>query len=185
GYSRSRFAPWQQYTGPYARIGNRFRMSLERVFITQDADKIKYMSATFVDLKYRFPTGQRFSYLTSYSSVGSIGTSPLQTNVNLESGFLRTIFQEAELMISVHKSVYLVGYAGWEWNKASQKTQLSSENGNPLNQTGSGYGFGIDFEIAEYTGLYFRHRWMEHTDKSFVLDHFKGQESVVELKISF
>ncbi|HPI12274.1 MAG TPA: hypothetical protein PLK63_14615 [Catalimonadaceae bacterium] len=185
GYSRSRFTPWQQYTGPYGRIGNRFRMSLERFFLTQDADKIKYMSATFVDLKYRFPTGRRFSYLTSYSSVGSIGTSPLQTNFNLESGFLRTIFQEAELMISVHKSVYLVGYAGWEWNKASQKTQLSSENGNPLNQTGSGYGFGIDFEIAEYTGLYFRHRWMEHTDKSFVLDHFKGQESVVELKISF
>ena len=185
GYSRSRFAPWQQYTGPYYRIGNRFRMSLERIYLIEDFEKIKYMSSTFLDLKYRFLLGKQYAYLTSYTSAGSMGISPLKTYFNLESGFLNTYFQEVELMIPVNNSLILVGYAGWEWNKASRKTELSSENGNPLNQTGSGYGIGLDFEVAEYAGLYLRHRWMQHSDKSFVLDAFKGQETMVELKISF
>jgi opacity protein-like surface antigen len=78
-----------------------------------------------------------------------------------------------------------VGYAGLEQNKASRKTALDTETGNPLNQSGTGYGIGIDYDFAQNFGIYLRHRWMEHKDKSFLLDQFSGQETVAEIKISF
>jgi hypothetical protein len=185
GYSRSRFSPWQQFGGPYKRIGNRFRMSIERVNITQDADKLKFMSSTFLDVKSRMPIQNQNLYICSYSAFGTIGTSPYISYLDKEKGFLNTFFQELEIMIPIGKKIFLVGYGGLEINQASQKTELSTENQKPLSQFGSGYGLGFDVELADNAGLYFRHRWMDFKDKSFEKDQFSGQESVVELKIGF
>ena len=185
GYSRSRFSPWQQFSGPYQRVGNRFRMSIERVNITKNADEIKWMSSSFLDVKYRIPIQNRVVYFCSYSAIGTIGTGPYSSYFDLEKGFLNTFFQEIEVMVPLGNKIFLVGYAGWELNKASQRTQLSAENQQPMNQQGSGYGLGFDLELDDNAGLYFRHRWMQFKDKSFKLDQFSGQESVVELKINF
>jgi hypothetical protein len=161
-------------------------MSIERVFLSSDGDKLKHMSSAFLNLKYRLEYIRGLqAYLCSYTSVGNVGLSPFQTYFNLSSGFLQSYFQEFELMFPVHRRFTLVGYAAMEWNKGSTRTQLSTETYKPLDQKGTGLGFGLDVDLAENAGIYIRHRWMEHKDDSFVLDQFKGQETVVEIKISF
>lgn len=184
-YSRSRFAPWQQYTGPYGRVGNRCRMSVERINLTSNGDKLKCFSSTSADLKYKIKIRDKLLYIKSYTTVGTLGTSALISYFDLQSGFLNTFYQELEVMLPAGNQLYLVGYAGLEKNKASAKTELSSDNQKPLNQTGTGFGAGIDYDFADNAGIYLRHRWMQHRDESFVLDQFKGQETVVEIKISF
>lgn len=184
-YTRSRFAPWQQYSGPYGRVGNRFRMSVERIQLTSNGDKLKYFSSTSSELKYRANGWGNNLYIKSYTTVGTIGTSALSSYFNLESGFLNTFYQEIELMIPAGKQVYLVGYIGMERNKASTKTELSSDNQKPLNQIGTGLGAGIDYDFANNAGIYLRHRWLRHRDENYVLDQFEGQETVVEIKVTF
>jgi hypothetical protein len=184
-YSRSRFQPWQQYSGPFGRIGNRFRMSIERILVTQNRNEIKWMNNQFLDMKWKIPFQKRQLMLCSFTQFGAIGLSPFETHSNLEKGFLQSFYQEIELMLPVLKRWTLVGYAGLEQNKASRKTALDTETGNPLNQSGTGYGIGIDYDFAQNFGIYLRHRWMEHKDKSFLLDQFSGQETVAEIKISF
>jgi hypothetical protein len=183
--TRSRFQPWQQYSGPYGRIGNRFRMSIERIGIREDAGKQRWFGSAFLDARYKFQPGRFPFFLSSYSALGHAGTQVWQTVWNLNAVFLRTYYQELELMAPLYKGIWLVGYAGVERNQASAKTHLSSENGKPLNQQGTGFGLGLDLEWAENSGLYLRHRWMDFSDKSYTLDAFQGQETVVECKITF
>lgn len=183
--SRSRFQPWQQYSGPYRRIGNRFRMSIERISIREDAEKQRWFGSAFADVRYRLQPGRFPFYFSTYAAMSHAGTQPWQTAWNLNAGFLRSYYQELEVMAPLFKGIWLVGYAGLERNQASTKTQLSTEKGKPLNQQGTGYGVGLDLEWAENSGLYLRHRWMDFSDKSFTLDAFRGQETVVECKISF
>jgi hypothetical protein len=47
------------------------------------------------------------------------------------------------------------------------------------------YACGFDFQLSKGTGLYVRQRWMKYEDRNFELDHYKGTETTVELKIFF
>lgn len=98
--------------------------------------------------------------------------------------FLRSFYQEFLVFFNVHRKVTLVGLLGLERNIGNNRTELA-ENGKPIDQTGYGYGLGIDYDIDKKTGLYIRQRWYSFEDKNFVLDKFKGYETTVELKIFF
>jgi opacity protein-like surface antigen len=55
----------------------------------------------------------------------------------------------------------------------------------PRNQTGEGYGLGIDYTVAKNTSLFLRHRWFSFEDTSFERDQFNGTETILELKLTF
>ena len=55
----------------------------------------------------------------------------------------------------------------------------------PRNQTGLSFATGFDLSISKNAALYFRQRWMNYQDKSFIKDRYIGTESTLELKIFF
>ena len=44
---------------------------------------------------------------------------------------------------------------------------------------------GLDIGLGKNAGLYARHRWFSFEDINYVQDKFKGQETLVELKVFF
>jgi len=99
--------------------------------------------------------------------------------------FLRMFYEEISSYYNIHDKVTLLLFAMVQTNKGNNQTALSPENGKPMDQLGTGYGFGIDYDFAPNAGLFVRHRWMSSKDYNFTLDRFKGQETVVELKVFF
>jgi len=61
----------------------------------------------------------------------------------------------------------------------------TSDKGATINQTGWGYGLGLDYDFSSRAGLYVRNRWFGHKDNHFLLDKYRGMETTVELKIFF
>ncbi len=61
----------------------------------------------------------------------------------------------------------------------------TGDKGATINQTGWGYGLGLDYDFSSRAGLYLRNRWFGHKDNHFLLDKYRGIESTVELKIFF
>ncbi|HKL03214.1 MAG TPA: hypothetical protein VJ911_06040, partial [Cryomorphaceae bacterium] len=79
----------------------------------------------------------------------------------------------------------LTGYFGIENARGGRDTEWNEETQAPLDQLGTAVGVGFDWMIAENSGLYFRHRWMEFEDRNFSLDRYRGREVTIELKTFF
>ena len=76
-------------------------------------------------------------------------------------------------------------YLGHERTLANYDTETDDVTMRPRNQTGEGYGFGIDYTVAKNTALFLRHRWFSFEDTSFERDQFNGTETILELKLTF
>lgn len=187
-FSRSRFTPFNNNAGPYQRIRNRFRRSYETLHITDSTtDYKKGFNVMDLSLKYKFTIFGKDLILVNYMNLASIreGIAPLPgVSVN-DDIFVRTFYEEFSAYYLIHSKVVLLGFVGYEKADANDRTNLSPENGKPIDQYGYGYGFGIDYDFGNNIGLFLRHRWMYHKDRNFVLDEFKGQETTVELKLFF
>ena len=184
-FSRSRFTPWLQSAGPYGKVNNRFRRSFETVPITDNSSYLKTFNATDLTLKLRLKFLKRELILSNYSYAGSIGKSISPIPVFSSSSFIRTFYEEFSGYYQLKSNITLLGFYSIQQTKANDQTTLSTENGKPLSQIGTGYGFGIDYDFAANAGLFIRHRWMNHRDENFSLDKFKGTETMVELKLFF
>lgn len=62
---------------------------------------------------------------------------------------------------------------------------LGSIANDPVNQSSSLIGLGLDLAVSKNTNLYVRHRRMKQQDKSFTLDQIEGTETTIELKLFF
>jgi hypothetical protein len=184
-FSRSRFRPWLQNQVPYGMMNYRFRRTFETIAVTDTSNYRKVYNATDLSLKFKSKLFNRGLILCSYTYAGGIGkTITLVPNLSSKS-FVYTVYQELSAYYNIHPKLTLLGFYSEQIAKANTATQLSTENSKPVNQRGIGYGFGVDYDFANNAGLFLRHRWMQNEDKSFVLDKFKGQETIVELKIFF
>jgi hypothetical protein len=76
-------------------------------------------------------------------------------------------------------------YAGYERIIANYDTKVNTTSRRPKNQTGFSYATGLDVMMSKNAGLYIRQRWFTYKDTSFELDHYKGTETTVEIKIFF
>jgi hypothetical protein len=185
-FSRSRFRPWYQGAGPYRRISNRYRRSFETIRITDTLTPyIKYFNASELTMKLKMKFLKRGLIISNYCYAGSSGKNLSPIPVFNPSSFVRVFYEEVSAYYNVHDKLTLLGFYGIQRNIANTQTELSIENHKPLNQLGTGYGFGIDYDFAPSAGLFIRYRWMQHKDYNFFLDKFKGQETIVELKIFF
>ncbi len=187
-FTRSRFTPFNNNAGPYQRIRNRFRRSYETLSITDTvSDYKKGFNIIDLSLKYKLNVFGKGLILVNYNSLGSIreGVAPMPGLSASNDVFIRTFYEEFSAYYMIHDKIVLLGFVSYEKADANDRTNLSLENGKPLDQHGYGYGFGIDYDFGKNIGLFLRHRWMYHKDKNFVLDEFKGQETTVELKLFF
>lgn len=189
-FSRSRFRPWFQASGPYGRIKNGYYRSFETITITDQANGIssnyrKGFNSLELLLKYKTYLFGRDLIFLNFINYNSI-----QANFSLlptagSSTFVHMLYEDLIVAYAIGKSYSIVGEAGIEKVKGSKRTNLSSENGGVIDQTGYGLALGIDYDFHKQANLHLRHRWLYNKDKNFTLDRFQGTETYVELKIFF
>lgn len=181
-FSRSRFQPWQVGVGPYGRVSNRFRRSLETVTITDSSTFLKKFHAVDLGVNTLFDVLDRPLILMNYLYFGSAGKSISPVG---ESTFLTTVFYELSGYYQIHPKLSVLAFYSIQETSGGDNTTLSTETEKPLNQKATGIGFGIDYDFAKSAGLYLRHRWMNHEDPNFSLDKYKGTSTTLELKYFF
>lgn len=189
--TRSRF--WRflfpANVGPYNRYSDIFRDTFETMNLSDDSSGVavnkKHFSTIETQLKYKTRFLRRDLYvffLGQYQSVQQFW-SPLI--VTTEEAYLRQYASELELYFALNERININSYLGYERTLGNYLTDLDNITRRPRNQEGYGLGVGLDISLGRNARLYLRHRWFEFEDRSFQLDHFRGQETVVELKTTF
>jgi hypothetical protein len=184
-YTRSRFNPWVQSTGPYGRIGNRFRQVVETIVVT-DNSTISQKGFNTVDfgLNYKTRLFQKELILMNFISYGSIQDGFSLVPKSGDNVFVNSVYEEISIFWKIHQKLTVSSFGLFQGNNGGTNTQHAL-NDKPIRQQGSGYGFGFDFDFDENAGLFLRHRWFWHKDNNFEFDKFRGTETSLELKIFF
>lgn len=191
GLTRSRFWRWNFPTGmgPYDRQSVIFRDTYETLQLRDDSlgvpVNVKRFNTLEVQAKYKTQFLRRTLFVNYLSRYQSVQKSLSPTVVFTEDAYLRQYTNEIELYYQVWKRLMFTGYFGYERTLANYDTELALETGRPRNQEGTGIGFGFDVDLGRNAGLYARHRFFRFEDRSFTLDRFAGQETVVEIKVAF
>ena len=185
GFNRSQFEYYRNGSGPYGRQMNTWRRSWEKITITDTARNYK-KGFNLIDfsVKYKTKLLKRDLIVTNYINYNSVQDQFAPVALFSSKAFMRNLFEEFLVFYSLHNKLSIVALAGFERTKANTKT-IAAANGGNLDQTGYGYGAGLDIDISPTAGLYLRQRWFTFSDKNFVLDRFKGYDTTVELKIFF
>ncbi|GAB1448027.1 hypothetical protein MASR2M44_10320 [Bacteroidota bacterium] len=190
----SRFAPFTSNMGVYKNWTSYFRGYSQGVKIT-DSTSRKQTGFTMLQVQFK----QKLSllgkpvYLLYLASLGSAteGFSAVPEFSN--KAYLRTHYHEADLIVGLNKNLSLCASYGLEriqgnnrLNRGDNKDGvLGSTANDPVNQSSSLIGLGLDLAVSKNTNLYVRHRRMKQQDKSFTLDQIEGTETTIELKLFF
>jgi hypothetical protein len=105
--------------------------------------------------------------------------------VTTEKALLRTYDHQIESYWRIQSHLVWTNYVSYERVLANYQTQTDVESRRPKNQVGYAFATGFDIQLSKSVGLYLRHRLMNYRDKSYSKDHYKGQETTVELKAFF
>ncbi len=189
--TRSRFWRWDFPTnvGPYQRYDKAYRDAYQKVTVTDDSLGVAVNSKKFNQLelhaKYRSKIGHRnfYAFFLGRYNTAQPKLSILPTFS--EKAYIRQYNSEVELYYQVTRPLFLNTYLGYERVIGNYQTELNVETQRPLNQTGWGVGVGMDVSLGRNAGLYLRHRWFFFEDTSFPVDAYRGQETMVELKVFF
>lgn len=187
-FSRSRFRPWFNAGGNYGRLKSGWMRTFEVVTITDKAngistDYLKGYSALELFLKYKLTVFNRDLVLLNFNSYNSVDDK-LTVLGTTDASFIRVFFEDFTAAYKLTKKLSIVGNFGIERAMGGMRTQLNGE-GKPIDQTGTAYALGVDYDFTRNAGLHIRHTWLQHKDKNFVLDEYKGTETNIELKIFF
>ena len=79
----------------------------------------------------------------------------------------------------------LTSYLGVERVIGNYETDINYNTFMPRFQTTLGIGLGIDYNLSRNTALYLRHRYFSFEDRTFELDNNNGNETTLELKVTF
>lgn len=189
--TRSRF--WRfnfpQVVGPYGRYNVIFRDTYQTVNLFDDSSGVavnrKFFNNLEAQLKYKSKIGGREFYsffLGQYASVQREWSAFVVTN---EEAYIRFYSSELENYYVLSKNLILTSYLGYERILGNYLTDIDEDSRKPRNQQGYGFGLGLDIGLGRNARLYVRHRWYEFEDRSFSSDHFRGEETMVELKATF
>ncbi len=189
-FSRSRFTQWRQGIGPYGRIRSVFARTYELVTITDSVTNYKKGFNT-IDLlaRYQFGIGKLKFVLINYSNFVSIQDHSAVLPVFSDDAFIRTWFEDFTFMCKLSPRLMVLANYGIERVWGNTRVTLSPDKAmeaperRVIDQTGHAWGIGAGYDITNKTSIHIRHKWMDHTDKNFIQDVFKGQESTIELKM--
>lgn len=204
-FSRSRFRPWFQAGGPYARIKSAWMRTFETITIGNefyDPTNRELLGFNTIELflKYKLKLGKKHELvLLNFTSVNSVKEGfNVFSNID-KNTYTTVLFDDFTAAFKLTEKITLVGYYGIENFRGSIRTNLSPDKaavydalGNPtntedriINQWGSSYAAGIDYDFNKTTSLHLRSKYMTHEDKNFTKDKFSGFETNLELKIFF
>ena len=200
--SRSRFAFTQRFTGPYGRIQSIYRRTYDNVTITDtDVNYKKSFSSMDLELKYKFQLFGKELIVTNFNIYNSVQDRLSPIPMFSDKAFIRTFYEEFMAFYAFHPKVTLVGFFGMERIWGNQRTELAdasgklitdangrpiaSPNGKAVNQTGYGFGTGLDYNFHTRASLNLRYRHYTYSDKNFTLDKFSGNEIITEFKVFF
>jgi hypothetical protein len=189
--TRSRIWRWNfpQNVGPYGRQSVIFRDVFETMNLTDNANGVplhrKHFSTLEAHLKYKTPSVSHPLYLFFLGRYQSVQRHYSPVPVWNSYAYFRQYSNELEASWRLNRGFYLTGYLGYERTLGNYDTDVDVETFRPRDQEGWGVGIGFDQSLGRNAGLFVRHRWFEFQDRSFALDHFRGQETLVELKVFF
>lgn len=202
GLTRSRFAFYRRFTGPYSRNHAIFRRSFENIAITDSVVNYKKSFNTVdLEVKYKFRIFGKEMIVANFNNYSSVQDKFSPIPLFSDDAFLRYFYEEFLAFYAIHQKITLVGFLGYERVKGNNRTELvdatgtlitdsegrpvADPEGKSIDQTGHGYGLGVDYNFHSRASLHVRHRWFDHKDKNFTLDKFKGNEMTVEFKAFF
>lgn len=178
-----------QNVGPYNRYNVIFRDTYETANLSDDSSGVVVNQKFFNNLEAQLKYKTRFLNRDLYAFfLGSYATAQREWSpviMTTEESYLRLYSSELELYYCLTENLNLSSYLGYERSIGNYLTDIDEESRKPRNQEGYGLGLGMDISLGRNARLYIRHRWFEFEDKSFELDHFRGEETVIELKASF
>ena len=182
----SRFWRWGFPTnvGPYNNINKVYRSVYETMEIT---DSITAKGFNSIEVSYKTFTkilNRKFIlfYLGGYHTIQDNFSSIPKFSAQ---SYLRSYNHQLEFYYELSPKVVFCNYLGYDRIYGGVNTELDINSKKPKNQEGMSYACGFDFQLSKGTGLYVRQRWMKYEDRNFELDHYKGTETTVELKIFF
>lgn len=189
--TRSRFWRFAYPTnvGPYDRYSIIFRDVYETVNLSDDSSGVaifkKYFSVFEPQIKFKSILFNKpvYVFFLGYYSTAQRNWSAIP--VFNEDAYIRQYASEIEVYYSITNGLVLSGYYGYERTLGNYQTDIDEETRKPRNQTGNGYGAGLDIDLGRNAILYVRNRWANFEDASFADDTFRSQETIVELKIFF
>jgi hypothetical protein len=189
-FSRSRFRPWFQASGPYSRVRSSWLRTFETLTITDrangiDTDYRKGFNTVELLLKEKLSLFGRELVLLNFNTYSSIqdGFSPVPLLGN--KAFVRSMYNDLTIAYALGPKYAAIVQVGIEKVWGNDRIDLSPENGGTINQTGKTIAVGIDYDFVKNAGLHIRHRYMVHEDENFLLDRYRGHETTLELKIFF
>lgn len=199
-FSRSRFWQWRQGTGPYGRVRSIYARTFEMMTITDannsiETDYKKGFNNLELLIKDRVTLFGKSVMLINFNNFVSMQDKFSLTPVFGDRAFIRTFYEDFTATMMFNKKFMVLVNFGYEKVWGNTRIDLSpdkviddfgneyAETDRVLNQTGLAYGLGFGYDITRKASIHFRHKWMTHKDKNFLLDKFKGTESTIELKI--
>lgn len=189
--TRSRFWRWDfpAGVGPYGRQSDIFRDTYETMRLTDDSLgtllNTKKFNVLEVQGKYKTKLFHRDLYVNLLNRYSSVQKNLSFTTVFSEEAYLRHYSNELEMYYQLFNKLMLTTYFGYERVLGNYDTELALETGKPRDQQGTGIGFGFDIDLGRNAGLYLRHRFFAFEDRSFTKDQFRGQETLLEIKVAF
>lgn len=189
--TRSRMWRWDfpQNVGPYGRQSVIFRDVFETANLSDNEGGVPLYKKNFSTLeahaKYKSSNPGMPLYLFFLGRYQSVQREFSPIPVFKSSAYFRQYSSELEAYWRLTRGFFLAGYAGYERTLGNYSTDLDVESYRPRDQEGWGLGIGFDQSLGRNAGLFVRHRWFAFEDRSFALDQFSGQETLVEIKIFF
>lgn len=138
-----------------------------------------------LNMKYNTKIFKRDFYAYYLLTMASLQKNLSPITVFTEKAYLRTYYHQFECYYRIFPNVMWTNYAGYERIIANYDTKVDVVSRRPKNQTGIGLATGVDVKMSKSAGLYVRQRWFSYKDASFSLDHYKGSETTIEIKIFF
>lgn len=171
-FTRSRFTPWLQDSGPYHRVGGRYRYTTETIPYTTQG-KPFYFYSGILRLKYKsFLLGREHLLLVTP------GVSAASTEMFSDDTF-NSYYLDISSFYRVGGKINLVSFLGIQSNSFDKMLPLS------LKQQSRVWGIGADIEFARNAAFHVRYKRFIHRDLNYLSDHFKGEEITTEVKIFF
>jgi hypothetical protein len=177
--------------GPYGRKLSFFRGVSEIVRTTDNdpetgrAINRKHFNTVDLQAKVNTTLFDRSLYFFYLGFLSSVSNQAEAIPVFNEESYVFVQYHEVDVYYEIFPKFILTGYFGIEAARGGRNTEWDAESQLPLNQFGTAVGIGCDWMLAENSGLYIRHRWMEFEDRSFSLDRYRGTETTIELKTFF
>lgn len=182
----SRFWRWgfPSNVGPYQNLNKIYRGVYETVQIT---DSISAKGFNSIEVSYKgkmklFKKDLYVFYLAGFHSVQR--DFSILPNYS-KAAYLQSYNNQLEFYYPLTSKMVISNYFGWDRIIANEHTTLDVVSQSARNQVGTSYSIGIDYVLSKNVGLYVRQRWMTYKDANFSLDHYRGHETTVELKIYF